>query len=536
MNPVSLGRPTLILLVGRMTGYGLALVNSILLARALGVERLGEYAYAMGLAALFALLPNLGINPVVTRTIAAHPEREAAILPAALRMQALLALLAAGAIPVFAACLPTQPVPLAYIVLAAAQLGLGTLAWPYLAVLAGRADFTTVAAIELAAALLGTVCLVVAVILKTGVVGVLAAHVVAAGFAALVARGFTRPAQRVPDCPGMRSRDLLRQAVPFGATAAVQSFYTRLDVLLLGQMASARAVGLYSVAYKAPNFLTYVGSTVAGPLFPLMAQTGPTENPLAFQRAMRALSVTGPAVALTLSGLAAPILRILYGTGYEAAAPLLVLLAWSAAANWLYTPLAVALQARQCEQAWLASLTGALVLNAAANVWMIPQWGASGAATATLLSEAALVGLGAIAGLVPPGIGTAALVGLGGAAVLAALSLGMAGPIEAMGLLGRVLSYARLAAIGLASVTLALVANRLGSLADNLVVGVLIAGLLHALNLGIGIFDASIQGLRLHYVEFFGTFVEAGGTPYTPFRSALDRLAGTSITGTAGGS
>jgi len=44
----------------------------------------------------------------------------------------------------------------------------------------------------------------------------------------------------------------------------------------------------------------------------------------------------------------------------------------------------------------LASLIGALVLNAAANLWMIPRWGATGAATATLLSEAVLVALGAI--------------------------------------------------------------------------------------------------------------------------------------------
>ncbi len=83
--------------------------------------------------------------------------------------------------------------------------------------------------------------------------------------------------------------------------------------------------------------------------------------------------------------------------------------------------------------------------------------------------------------------------------------------------------------------TLAVVANRLGSLAGNLVVGALIAGLLHALNLGIGIFDASIQGLRLHYVEFFGTFVESGGTAYDPFRSELGGLAGSPFDGSPGG-
>jgi O-antigen/teichoic acid export membrane protein len=395
MTSLSLGRPTLLLLLGRFAGYGLALCNSILVARALGAERLGEYAYAMGLAGLFALLPNLGINPVVTRAVAACPEDEGAVLPIAVRTQAFLAILVACAIPLFAALLPVQPVPLTYVTLAAAQLGLGTLGWPYVAVLAGRAAFARVAAVELASALLGTACLLAALLLAGGVPGVLTAHVVAAGIATLVARACTRPARRDAHRPALRVRDLVRQAAPFGATAAVQSLYTRLDVLLLGQLASPRAVGLYSVAYKAPNLLTYVGSTVAGPLFPLMAQTGTTENPVAFQRAVRALAVMGPAVALALSGLAAPILGLLYGADYEAAAPLLVLLAWSAAANWLYAPLAVALQARRCEGWWLASLLTALAVNAAGNLWMIPRWGALGAAAATLVSECVLVAFGA---------------------------------------------------------------------------------------------------------------------------------------------
>ena len=105
--------------------------------------------------------------------------------------------------------------------------------------------------------------------------------------------------------------------------------------------------------------------------------------------------------------------------------------------------------------------------------------------------------------------------------VLLVLTLGIEGPIEALGIVANVLSYARLMAIGLASVMLAIVADRLGSLAPNLLAGILIAGLLHALNMSMGFFDASIQGLRLHYVEFFTKFVEPGGTPYAPFASIL---------------
>ena len=62
---ISLGQATVLLILSRAVAYGLALVNSIVLARALGVDRLGAYAYAMGLAGMFALLPNFGKSPSV---------------------------------------------------------------------------------------------------------------------------------------------------------------------------------------------------------------------------------------------------------------------------------------------------------------------------------------------------------------------------------------------------------------------------------------------------------------------------------------
>ncbi|NIP81560.1 MAG: hypothetical protein GWM90_21035, partial [Gemmatimonadetes bacterium] len=76
--------------------------------------------------------------------------------------------------------------------------------------------------------------------------------------------------------------------------------------------------------------------------------------------------------------------------------------------------------------------------------------------------------------------------------------------------IGNVLSYLRIAAIGLASVYLARIANELGAAAP-LWIGIAIAALFHALNLVLGVFSPTIQALRLHYVEFFGKFYEGGG-------------------------
>ena len=131
-------------------------------------------------------------------------------------------------------------------------------------------------------------------------------------------------------------------------------------------------------------------------------------------------------------------------------------------------------------------------------------------------------------GLIPPvGAHLAVAVLVVALAVLIA-SLGLAGPIEAISMLGNVLSYARLMAIGMASVMLALVANRLAGLAGNLIVGLLVAVVLHGVNVVLGFFDATVQGLRLHYVEFFTKFVAPGGTSYQPFTWVLARLYGVS--------
>jgi V/A-type H+-transporting ATPase subunit I len=90
------------------------------------------------------------------------------------------------------------------------------------------------------------------------------------------------------------------------------------------------------------------------------------------------------------------------------------------------------------------------------------------------------------------------------------------GPLNLLGTAGHILSYLRLAAIGLASVYLARVANELGA-AGPLWIGVIVAALFHALNLALGTFSPAIQALRLHYVEFFGSFYESGGEAFQPF-------------------
>lgn len=94
---------------------------------------------------------------------------------------------------------------------------------------------------------------------------------------------------------------------------------------------------------------------------------------------------------------------------------------------------------------------------------------------------------------------------------------GFLGPLELLSTIGNVLSYARIMALGTASVMMAVVANRLAGAVGGILVGVLFGLLFHLVNFGLALFGPTIHGLRLHYVEFFGKFFSPGGVEYRPF-------------------
>jgi V/A-type H+-transporting ATPase subunit I len=137
-----------------------------------------------------------------------------------------------------------------------------------------------------------------------------------------------------------------------------------------------------------------------------------------------------------------------------------------------------------------------------------------GAALAMVLFVA--VALLAWLRILPRGFFTPAVIALLLAFPVLVTAEGIIAPIEFLSTLSSMLSYARIMALGTASVMMAVVANRLAGSVGGVLVGVLFGLLFHLVNFALGIFAPAVHGLRLHYVEFFGKFYSPGGLQYQP--------------------
>lgn len=106
---------------------------------------------------------------------------------------------------------------------------------------------------------------------------------------------------------------------------------------------------------------------------------------------------------------------------------------------------------------------------------------------------------------------------------------GFIGMFEIPGVLGNIMSYTRVAAVGLVGVIIAekiinelVVENIMHGMTDPILLilmGIVVI-VLHLLNLGLAMFESLIHGARLNLIEFYGKFFHGGGKKFAPFSAA----------------
>lgn len=426
-----------VLSLGLAQGVTLALgfVLWVHLGRTLGADRLGMIAFGTALLSYFVLAVSLGFDAVGIREAARDRDREAVLVPTLVSVR--LALAGATTV-VFAAVvlvLRLEPIyQLAVLVMGVQIVARAIqLDWVYQA----REQMGTAAARNVGQAAL-TVVIALAMVrgpedVVWAAVALTAGPLVAnAVLFAVYVRQSGAPRLRVD---GRAWRALLAPALPLAASAFVSQIYYNADKLMLEAIRTTAEVGLYEAAYKLYALAIAVAGVLYTAFFPMLSAALGDARAMtaAGARYASALWAIGPPFALGGAVYAPELLGLVFGADFlPATAALRVLLVYAALVH-VSMAFGIPLLTWNAEIAYMRAVLAGGVANVILNLVLIAPLGPTGAALATLASEAVVtVGLAVryrrITGTLLPGVaarGLAVALGGGLAPALAARALGV---------------------------------------------------------------------------------------------------------------
>jgi O-antigen/teichoic acid export membrane protein len=182
---------------------------------------------------------------------------------------------------------------------------------------------------------------------------------------------------------------LLREGWPIFLSSVSVILYMRMAQIMLKAMHGDLETGIYIAAVRLSELWHFIPMVICSSIYPSLLRTrdtNPTNYVAKTQLLYDALFIVGLALTLLFTFLATPIIRILFGSDYLAAAPVLQVHIWSTIAVFLGVASGQWLLAESLQIVGLVTTIIGLATNFGLNLLLIPTYGAVGAATATSIS------------------------------------------------------------------------------------------------------------------------------------------------------
>lgn len=370
----------------------ISLVVSLLTARYLGPSNYGLINYATSFVTFFASFCTLGINSLLVKELVDRPEKEGEVLGTTLVMQGVSSLLSAIAIVSLVSIIDRDE-PTTILVVALSSLGVvfrvfGTFNYWFQRHLKSR--FTAVA--TLVAYIATAVYRVVLMISGQDVTLFALATTVDHLALAVVLFIFYRK------CEGQRlgfswgyGRELLNRSKHFILSGMMIAIYGQTDKLMLKHMLDVSQTGFYSTAVAVNGMWGFVLWAVVNSMYPAVMEAYKSGDEQLFNKRNRQIYAivfyVSMAVAVVFNIFAELIIRILYGEAYMPAAMPLRIVSWYTAFSYLGSARNPWIVSKNRQKHLYKISAVAAVGNVILNYFMIPAWGANGAALASLITQ-----------------------------------------------------------------------------------------------------------------------------------------------------
>lgn len=374
-SAIKLGTELLARLIGLLT--------TLLLARRLGVTDFGLFGRLSVIAVVLAEAADLGLQGTASRALVARTLSLRGMTRAKLVISAVVAALAAAALPVAPVLVPL----IFFFVLAGWSEFLGV-------ALRARGNRVQESAVIFCLRAVGLLLVGGALFRGASLVGVAWAHALSAPPA--IALGLLllrrKPAPAAPPDPPVRA--ILRESAPLAVNGGLALLSLRVEFLVLSFLRGGRETGLFLAGLRVVEFLNLVPSAIAAGAMPALTREALRGDGPVRRRTAATLAFLGVPAAWGLALVAPGLLHLLFGEEYGAGAPSLRILAIALVPLFLNGLVVGALIAAGRAD-WLPRLTAVrLAVAAGLALVLVPAQGGVGAALGFLASELLLLFLG----------------------------------------------------------------------------------------------------------------------------------------------
>ncbi len=378
------------IIAGRVYHMLLAFVVGLLTARYLGPSNFGLINYAATYTSFFASFCTLGINSVIVKNFMDHPDEEGETVGSAIVLRTVSSVLSV-LMMVCITLIADKGETTTHIVVFLCGIGvifqvMDTLNYWFQSKLESKyASLATVVSYTV-------VSLYKIWLLATGksvewfAISTSIDYMVVAIMLLILYKKHNGPRFKYSV---RKAKELFFSSYHFILAGLMVSVYGSTDKFMLKQLLNESEVGFYSTAVSLCNTWVFLLTAIIDSLYPVILQS--FGNIKLFERKNKQLYAivfyVSVSVSLLFSLLASPIVNILYGEAYAPATTPLRIITWYTAFSYLGV----------ARNAWIVSYNkqnylkylyvGAAITNVLLNVIMIPLWGASGAALASLLTQ-----------------------------------------------------------------------------------------------------------------------------------------------------
>ena len=370
----------------------ISLIVSLLTARYLGPSNYGLINYALSFTAFFASFCTLGINSLMVKEFVDRPEEEGEVLGTALLMRTVSSLLSVLTI-ICVVSMIDRGEPETILVVCLCSVGMVFQvfdAFRYWFQRHLRSKFTAIA--TLVAYIATAVYRIILVISGAEVTFfALATSVDYIVLAVFLVIFYKQNGGKRLRFSWKYGKQLLSRSKHFILASLMVSIYAQTDKLMLKQMLDVTQTGYYATATAINTMWCFVLAAVIDSLYPAIMEAHKSGNDQLFKKRNRQLYAIvfylSVATAILFNLLAELIIYILYGADYLPAAMPLRIVSWYTAFSYLGVARNAWIVSKNQQKHLIKIYVAAAVGNVLLNWVLIPVWGASGAALASLLSQ-----------------------------------------------------------------------------------------------------------------------------------------------------